>query len=42
MDQKDKQILDLIKGNARMSYQENGQALGITRVALMLCPRRKE
>ncbi len=33
MDQKDRQILDLIKGNARMSYQEIGDALGISRVA---------
>ncbi len=33
MDGKDKQILDMIKGNARMSYQEIGDALGMTRVA---------
>ena len=33
MDEKDKQILDMIKGNARMSYQEIGDALGISRVA---------
>ena len=33
MDEKDKQILNLIKGNARMSYQEIGDALGISRVA---------
>ena len=33
MDGKDKQILDMIKGNARMSYQEIGDALGISRVA---------
>ena len=33
MDEKDKQILKMIKGNARMSYQEIGDKLGITRVA---------
>jgi DNA-binding Lrp family transcriptional regulator len=33
MDGKDKQILDMLKGNARMSYQEIGDALGMTRVA---------
>ena len=33
MAEKDKQILDMIKGNARMSYQEIGDALGISRVA---------
>ncbi len=33
MDEKDKQILNMIKGNARMSYQEIGDALGISRVA---------
>lgn len=33
MDEKDKQILNLIKGNARMSYQEIGDSLGISRVA---------
>ena len=33
MDEKDKQILEMIKGNARMSYQEIGDALGMTRVA---------
>ncbi len=33
MDEKDKQILKLIKGDARMSYQELGEKLGITRVA---------
>ena len=33
MDEKDKQILNLIKGKARMSYQEIGDALGISRVA---------
>ncbi len=33
MDEKDKQILKLIRGNARMSYQEIGNALGMSRVA---------
>ena len=33
MDEKDKKILNLIKGNARMSYQEIGDTLGISRVA---------
>ena len=33
MDEKDKRILDLIKGDARMSYQEIGDDLGISRVA---------
>ena len=33
MDGTDKKLLDLIKGNARMSYQELGDALGMSRVA---------
>ena len=33
MDNKDEKILDLLKGNARMSYQEIGEALGMSRVA---------
>ena len=33
MDKKDERILDLLKGNARMSYQEIGKALGMSRVA---------
>ena len=33
MDGTDKKLLDLIKGNARMSYQEIGNALGMSRVA---------
>ncbi len=33
MDGTDKKLLDLIKGNARMSYQEIGDALGMSRVA---------
>ena len=33
MDEKDWQILRIMKGNARISYQELGDALGISRVA---------
>ena len=33
MDKTDERILDLLKGNARMSYQELGDAIGMTRVA---------
>ena len=33
MDEKDKQILNMIKGDARKSYQEIGDAMGISRVA---------
>ncbi len=33
MDETDEKILDLLKGNARMSYQELGDAIGMTRVA---------
>ncbi len=33
MDGTDKKILDMIKGNARMSYQEIGNKLGMSRVA---------
>ena len=33
MDKTDKKILDLLKCNARMSYQELGNSLGISRVA---------
>ena len=33
MDKKDEKILDLLKGNARMSYQKIGKALGMSRVA---------
>ena len=29
----DEKILDLLKGNARMSYQELGDAIGMSRVA---------
>ena len=33
MDGTDERILDLLKGNARMSYQELGDAIGMSRVA---------
>ncbi len=33
MDRTDEKILELMKGNARISYQELGDALGMTRVA---------
>ena len=33
MDELDKKILDLLKGNARMTYQELGNELGMSRVA---------
>ena len=33
MDETDEKILDLLKGNARMSYQELGDELGMSRVA---------
>ena len=33
MDRTDEQILELIKGNARISYQELGDAIGMSRVA---------
>lgn len=42
MDRTDEQILDLIKGNARMSYQEIGDAIGLSRVAAMKRVRKLE
>lgn len=33
MDRTDEKILSLLKGNARMSYQELGDAIGMSRVA---------
>ncbi len=33
MDKKDEKILGMLQGNARMSYQEIGKALGMSRVA---------
>ena len=44
MDELDIKILDLLKGNARMTYQELGNELGMSRVAakkrekLIVCP----
>ena len=34
MDGTDEKILDLLKGNARMSYQELGDAIGMSRVKM--------
>lgn len=42
MDRIDEQILDLLKGNARMSHQELGDKLGISRVAAMKRVRKLE
>ena len=42
MDARDEQLLDLIKGNARMSFQEMGEKLGISRVAAMKRVRKLE
>ncbi len=42
MDKTDEMILDLIKGNARMSYQEIGDSIGISRVAAMKRVRKLE
>lgn len=42
MDARDEQLLDLIKGNARMSYQEMGDKLGISRIAAMKRIRKLE
>ena len=42
MDRTDEQILDLIKGNARMTYQEIGDSLGMSRVAAMKRVRKLE
>ena len=33
MDRTDEKILDLLKGDARMSFQELGDAIGMSRVA---------
>ena len=33
MDKKDEEILELLKGNARLSYQEIGDSIGMSRVA---------
>ncbi len=42
MDKTDERIIDLIKGNARMTYQEIGDTTGISRVAAMKRIRRLE
>ena len=42
MDRTDEQILNLINGNARMSYQEIGDQVGISRVAAMKRVRKLE
>ena len=41
-DEKDRKILKLLKGNARMTYQELGEALGISRVAAKKRVRKLE
>ena len=33
LDEKDEKILKLLRGNARMSYEELGREIGMTRVA---------
>ena len=42
MDKTDEKILDLLKGNARMSYQELGDAIGMSRVAAQKRVRKLE
>ena len=42
MDKTDEKILELLKGNARMSYQELGDAIGMTRVAAKKRVRKLE
>lgn len=42
MDATDEKILEMIKGNARMSYQEIGKELGMSRVAAMKRIRKLE
>ena len=42
MDRTDERILDLLKGNARMSYQELGDAIGMSRVAAKKRVKRLE
>ncbi len=39
MDKIDEKILNLMKGNARISYQELGDAVGMSRVAAKLSGR---
>ena len=33
MDKTDEKILNMLKGNARMSYKDMGDAIGVSRVA---------
>ena len=42
MDNTDERILDIMKGNARISFQELGDKLGISRVAAMKRVRKLE
>ena len=42
MDNTDERILDIMKGNARISFQELGDELGISRVAAMKRVRKLE
>ena len=42
MDNTDERILDIMKGSARISFQELGDKLGISRVAAMKRVRKLE
>ena len=42
MDNTDERILDIMKGDARISFQELGDKLGISRVAAMKRVRKLE
>ncbi len=42
MDKTDMKILDILKGNARISYQELGEAIGMSRVAAKKRVRKLE
>ena len=42
LDEKDEKILNLLRGNARMSWQEIGEAVGISRVAARKRVRKLE
>ena len=35
LDEKDRQLLRIMRGNARISYQELGDAIGMSRVGAM-------
>ena len=41
MDNTDERILDIMQGNARISFQELGDELGISRVAAMKRVRKE-